>query len=108
MCGSSVRSAVLRASETWPLAGPGLRRLWLDDRAMIRQICNVRLQEIVTTRSNELLVRLGIGDLDLILRERRLRWYGHVERSSGEVGVAFDMQVGGGRGPGEPGWRGSS
>ena len=28
--------------------------------------------QIVTTRSNELLVRLGIEDLDLILKERRL------------------------------------
>ena len=35
---------------------------------MIRQICNIRPQDIVTTRSNELLERLGIEDLDLILR----------------------------------------
>ena len=42
------------------------------------QICNVRPQDIVTTRSNELLVRLGTEDLDLILKERRLRWYGYV------------------------------
>ena len=68
-------------------------------RAMIRQICNVRPQDIVTTRSNELLVRLGIEDLDLILKERRLRWYGHVERSSGAIKTAFDIQVDGKRGP---------
>ena len=30
-------------------------------------ICNVKLQDIVTTSSNELLERLGIEDLDLIL-----------------------------------------
>ena len=48
-------------------------------RAMIRQICNVRPQETVSSRSNALLVRLGIEDLDLILKERRLWWYGHVE-----------------------------
>ena len=41
-------------------------------RAMIRQICNVRPQDIVTTRSIELLVRIDIEDLDLILKERRL------------------------------------
>ena len=64
---------------------------------MIRQICNVRLQDIVTTRSSELLARLGIEDLDLILRERRLRWYGHVERSNGAVKTAFDIQVDGKR-----------
>ena len=90
------------ASETWPLTKPNLQHLQPNDRAMIRQICNVRPQDIVTTRSNELLVRLGIEDLDLILQERRLRWYGHVERSNGAVKTAFDIQVDGKRGPGRP------
>ena len=99
---SCVQSAILHASETWPLTKPNLQRLQRNDRAMIRQICNVRPQDIVTTRSNELLVRLGIEDLDLILKERRLRWYGHVERSSGAIKTAFDIQVDGKRGPGRP------
>ena len=97
-----VRSAMLHASETWPLTKPNLQRLQRNDRAMIRQICNVRPQDIVTTRSSELLVRLGIEDLDLILKERRLRWYGHVERSNGAVKTAFDIQVDGKHGPGRP------
>ena len=67
-----VRSAMLHTSETWPLTKPNLQRLQQNDRAVIRQICNVRLQDIVTTRSNELLVQLGIVGLDLILKERRL------------------------------------
>ena len=99
---SCVQSAMLHASETWPLTKPNLQRLQRNDRAMIRQICNVRPQDIVTTRSNDLLVRLGIEDLDLILKERRLRWYGHVERSSGAIKTASDIQVDGKRGPGRP------
>ena len=99
---SCVRSAMLHASKTWPLTKPNLKHLQRNDRAMIRQICNVRPQDIVTTRSNELLARLGIEDLDLILKERRLRWYGHVERSNGAVKTAFDIQVDGKRGPGRP------
>ena len=99
---SCVRSTMLHASETWPLTKPNLQRLQRNDRAMIGQICNVRLQDIVTTRSNELFVRLGIEDLDLILKERRLRWYGHVERSNGAVKTVFDIQVDGKRGPGRP------
>ena len=47
-------------------------------------------------------MRLGIEDLDLILKERRLRWYGHVECSNGAVEAAFDIQVDGKRGPGRP------
>ena len=92
---SCVQSAMLHASETWPLTKLNLQRLQQNDRAMIRQICNVRPQDIVTTRSNELLVRLGMEDLDLILKERRLWWYGHVERSSGAIKTAFNIQVDG-------------
>ena len=98
---SCVRSAMLNASETWPLTKPNLQCLHWNDRAMIRQTCNVRLQD-VTTRSNELLARLGIEDLDLILKERRLRWYGHVEHSNGAVKTAFHIQVEGKREPGRP------
>ena len=99
---SCVRSAMLHASETWPLTKPNLQRLQRNDRAMIRQICNVKLQDIVTTRSNELLARLGIEDLDLILKERRLRWYGHVDRFSGAAKTALRIQVEAKRGPGRP------
>ena len=100
---SCVRSAMLHASETWPLTKTNLQHLQRNDRAMIRQICNVKPQDIVTTRSNELLVQLGIEDLDLILKERRLPWYGHVECSNGAVKAAFDIQADDGkRGPGRP------
>ena len=67
---------------------------------MIRQICNVKPQDTATIRSTELLARLGIEDLDL--KERRLHWYGHVERSNGAVKTAFDIQVDGKRGPERP------
>ena len=90
---SCVWSPVLHAIETWPLTKPNLQGLQRNDRAMIRQICNVKLQDIVITRFNELLAQLGIEDLDLILKERRLHWYRHVERSNGAVKTAFDIQV---------------
>ena len=93
---------VCGAQETWPLTNQNLQRLQRNYRAMIRQICNVRPQDIVTTRSNELLVRLGIEDLDLILKERRVRWYGHVEPSKCAVKTAFDIQVDEKRVPGRP------
>ena len=97
---SYVRSAMLHASETLPLAQSSLQRLQQNDRAMIRQIRNVKPQDTVTIRSTELLAWLGIEDLDLILKERRLCWYGHVERSNYAVKTAFDIQVDGKHGPG--------
>ena len=98
---------MLHASETWPLTKPNLQRLQQNDRAMIRQICSVRPQDIVTTRSSELLVGLGIEDLDLILKERRLRCYGHVEYSNGKVKTAFDILMES-VGLGGPRWYGNS
>ena len=44
-------------------------------------------------------MQLGIEDLDLIPKERRLRWYGHLEHSNGAVKTAFDIQVDGKRRP---------
>ena len=64
---SCVRSAMLHASQTWPVTKPCLLRLQRNDRAMIRQICNVKPQDNATIRSIELLARLGIEDLDLAL-----------------------------------------
>ena len=60
MYSSCVRSAMLYAIETWPLTKPNLLRLQHNDRAMIRQFCNIKPQDTVTTRSNELLAWLGI------------------------------------------------
>ena len=49
-------------------------------------------------RSSELLAKLQLENLHLILRERRLHWLGHVERSSGAVRTACDIQIEGRRG----------
>ena len=38
----------------------------------------------------------------IILRERRLRWFGHVERTSGAIRTACDIQIEGKRGAGRP------
>ena len=57
---------------------------------------------MATTRSNKLLAQLEIDDLDVILREKRLRWFGHVEHSSGAIKTACDIQIDGKCGPGWP------
>ena len=36
------------------------------------------------------------------MRERRLRWFGHVERSSGAIRTACDIQIEGRQGAGSP------
>ena len=93
-------SAMLHASETWPLTKTNLQRLQPNDRAMIRQICSTKPEDVATVRSSELLAKLE--DPDHILRERRLCWFGHVERSSRAIRTACDIQIDGRRGAGRP------
>ena len=93
---------MLHASETWPLTKTNLQRLQCNDRAMIRQICSIKPEDVARVRSSELLAKLQLEDLDLILRERRLPWFGHVARSSGAIRTAYDMQIDGKRGAGRP------
>ena len=95
---SCVRSTVLHASET----KQNLQHLQHNDRAMIRQICNVKPQDTATIRSQQLRAQLSIKDLDLILKENRLRWYGHIQRSNSAIKSAYDIQVEGKRRPGRP------
>ena len=95
----SVRSAMLHASETWPLTKTNMQR---NDRAMIRQICSIKPEDKATVRPRELLAKLELEDLNLILRERRLHWFWHVERSSGAIRTACDIQIDGRLGAGRP------
>ena len=66
---------------------------------MIRQICSIKPEDVASVRSNKLLAKLELEDLNLILRERRLRWFGHVERSRGAARIACDnrLMAGGGK-----------
>ena len=67
---------------------------------MIRQICSIKPEDVATVRSSKLLAKLELEDLKLILRERRLRWFGHVELSGGAIRTACDIQIDGRRGAG--------
>ena len=53
-------------------------------------------------RSSKLLSKLQLEDPYLILRERRLRWFGDVERSSGAIRTSSDIQIEGRWGAGRP------
>ena len=62
------------------------------------QICSIKPEDVATVRSSKLQSKLELEDLNHILTERRLRWFGHVERSSGAVKTACDIQIDGSRG----------
>ena len=74
---------MLHAAETWAMKVDTLNCLRHNDRAMIRWICNVRAKDEVS--SDSLLTKLGIQDLDVVLRTSRMRWFGHAECSTGWI-----------------------
>ena len=63
---------MLHVSEIWPLARPYLQRLQCNDIAMIRQICNVKPDDVATVRSKKLSAQLEIDYVVVNLREKRL------------------------------------
>ena len=97
---SNVRSSMLHGTETWPMTSAALHRLCRNDRVMIRWICGVKPSD--DPSMDELHAKLGICDLAILVRERRLRWFGHVMRSNGEINRVRSRPVPGRKGPGRP------
>ena len=88
---SCVRSVMLHAAETWAMKEDTLNRLRRNDRAMIRWICNVKAKDELS--SDSLLTKLGIQDLDVVLRTIRMRWFGHVQRRTGWTSEVRKLNV---------------
>ena len=47
---SCFRNAMLHVSETCPLKRSELPSIWHNDRAMVRQICNIKPEDVATVR----------------------------------------------------------
>ena len=75
-----IRSALLHGSETWAPTALDLQRLRRNDRAKIRWICGVKPHDEVPMET--LYTKLGIQEVAVALRTKRLRWYGHVACAS--------------------------
>ena len=97
---SNVRSSMLHGTETWPMTSAALHRLCRNNRVMIRWICGVKPSD--NPSMDELHAKLGICNLAILVRERRLRWFGHVMRSNGEINRVRSRPVPGRKGPGRP------
>ena len=76
-------------------------RLESNEMKMIRWMAGVKLTD--RFQNNCLRERLGLEDIQLVLRKRRLRWFGHVERREGEwVKKCMEIKVTGKVGRGRP------
>ena len=97
---SCIRGAMLYACECWPLKQTDLDRLLRNEKAMLRWMCAVKPTDVINTQ--DLSLRLGVDDLDVALSRKRLRWFGHVQRSTSWIGRVCSLDVGGRRSRGRP------
>ena len=94
----NVRSSMLHGKEIWPMTADALHLLCRNDRAMIRWIYGVKPSD--DPSMDDLHAKLGICDLAVLVQERRLRWFGHVMRSNGEINRVRSRPVPGRKDPG--------
>ena len=57
---------------------------------MLRMICRVTLKDKV--ESTVIALRMGVDDLEEHLRQKRLRWFGHIVRRDEEVGINIGVE----------------
>ena len=64
--------------KTWAMKAGVFQRLRATERRMLRMICGVPLKDMV--ESTVIASRVGVDDLEEHLRQKRLRWSGHIAR----------------------------
>ena len=86
-----VRRALMRAAECWATTKKDMDRIQRTDRSMMRWMCGVRLSDRVRVIS--LLQKLNLPSIESLVRGSRLRWHGHVSRSSEWIKQITTMDV---------------
>ena len=96
-----VHSVLLYGSENWPITQRLEKCIVSCDRRMLRYVAGVSLRD--RTTSEEVAERCCLAQIINVMRARRLRRYGHMQRrEEGEaLAVVFDMEVPGRR----PRWK---
>ena len=99
-----IRSVLLYGAETWALTDRLVNVLRSCDRRMLRYMAGVRWQDAHGRSSSKVAEMCGVEDVAVKIRQRRLRWYGHVRRSQEEsiLREVEELAVGGRRPVGRP------
>ena len=86
-----VQSALTYGTETWAMKKANLHSLEMTDRMMVRWMCGVLLGD--RKRSVDMYSLLGVQSAAEVVRQGRLRWFGHVEHKSGDDWVSACRNV---------------
>ena len=83
---SLVISIFLYACESWTLTAEGEKRTHTFEMRCYRRLLNISYKDHVTNEEVRRKIQTAIGKYDELLtlvNKRKLRWFGHVSRSSG-------------------------
>ena len=97
---SLVISVLLYACETWTLTAIILKKLQATEMRCFRKLLGVSYRDHITNDAVRDRIRQAIGPYDDILttvKKSKLKWFGHVSRSSGLAKTILQGTVQGGR-----------
>ena len=83
---SLVISIFLYACESWTLTAELEKRMQAFEMRCYRRLLNISYKDHVTNEAVRRKIQAAIGEYDELLtlvKKRKLRWFGHVSRSSG-------------------------
>ena len=95
-----ILSALLYVCKSWPLTTKIERRIQAIEMRCYRRLLNISYKEHVTNEEVRKRIQNAIGvhdDLQTIVKKRKLRWYGHISRSSGIAKTILQRKVKGAR-----------
>ena len=97
-----IRSVILYGAESWPLTQRLEKYIQSCDRRLLRYMSGVSLRDRVS--SAEVAQGCGLREILMVVRVRRLQWFGHVKRrEEGEaLSIVHRWQVEGRRPRGRP------
>ena len=90
-----IRPVLLYGAETWTPRVKEIRLIQKTEMRMLRWIMGVTLHD--KKRNEDIRRQLGVADIAEKVRETRLRWYGHVQRSEQYIKRAMEEKVTGSR-----------
>jgi len=97
---SLVISIFLYACETWTLTAELVKRIQATEMRCFRRLLGITYRDHVTNEEVRNRVKKAIGpyeDLLTTVKKRKLRWYGHITRSTGLAKTILQGTVQGGR-----------
>ena len=100
-----ILSTFLYACESWTLTAEIKRRIQALEMRCYRRLLNISYKDHVTNKEFRNRIQNATGvhdDLLTMVKKRKLRWYGHIPRSSGMARTILQGTVKGARRNGRP------